>query len=138
MSAFLTIVLALALLAILGLLSWYHLSRPRAPAATVLVPNPRLQAFELAPGVVYAAETAEQACRVASDEQFDEFDPARARQLHEDELHIAVQVIGEPTAEPITTTLLAELAWRRSVGWPGVLAMPAEPDAEVFHAKHLA
>lgn len=138
MSAFLTIVLALALLAILGLLSWYRLSRPRASAAAVLVPNPRLQAYELAPGVVYAAETAEQACRIASDEQFDEFDPAHARQLRDDELHIAVQVIGEPSAEPIATTLLAELVWRRSVGWPGVLSLPAEPDVDVFHAKHRA
>jgi len=131
MSAFLRTVFALVLLAIVGLLNWYRLSCPRPSAAAVLVPNPQLQAFELAPGVVYAAETAEQACRIASDELFDEFDPAHARQLRDDELHIAVQVIGEPTAEPINTTLWAELVWRRSVGWPGVLSLPADSCDEV-------
>jgi hypothetical protein len=138
MNTFLLFVFALLVLIGLGLWNWYRLSRPRDLAAAGLVPNPRLQAFELAPGVVYAAESAEHACRIANDESFDEFDPAHARQLRDDELNVAVQVIGEPTAEPTTTTLRAELVWRRSVGWPGVLSLPAEPVAEMFHAEHRA
>ena len=85
--------------------------------------NPNLQAFQLAPGVVYAAETAEQACSLANDQCFEEYDPANARQLREDELSTVVRQVGEPTDPDATTTLRAELQWRRSVGWPGMLSM---------------
>lgn len=87
----------------------------------MLTSKPNLLAFQLAPGVVYAAETAEQACRLANDECFDEYNPADARQLREDELSTVVRLLGEPSEPDAATTVRAELEYRRRIGRAGVI-----------------
>ncbi len=111
------LVFALALAGILG-------ARRRAAAQpTWFQPNPALQAFELRPGVVYAAESAEEAVRIANDELFDEVDLADARPLADHELDVQVFAGGN---SDYWSTLRFELEYRRRVGRPGVLC-PPEP-----------
>ena len=105
-------------LAIAGILA----ARRRAVSPPAwLQPNPALQAFELRPGVVYAAETAEEAVRIANDELFDEVDLADARQLADDELDARVYLRDGPDDDDPYTTLRHELDYRRRIGLAGAL-----------------
>lgn len=95
--------------------------RRAAPLPMPLQPNPALQAYQLRPGVVYAAETAEEAVRIANDELFDEVDLADARQLADHELDARVFLRDSPDDDDPYTTLRHELAFRRRIGRAGAL-----------------
>lgn len=86
------------------------------------VRKPHLMAFEVLPGVIYAAESAQQALDLYNDTAEEETDDiASVRQLEDHELDAVVQLVGEPTDPDACSTLREELELRREWGTSGPL-----------------